>query len=99
MDLLSTAVHVRPVVRIPGNAPVPRPGEAFVGFRTETTGLIVAAESMSVFDHHGSLSGTEVVYRARKWWAYYKRYWQCSGTKRALPYDEACEVLIPAGDR
>jgi hypothetical protein len=97
VSLMSRAREVRPMLGTPGTTPLPGVGEVFACFDCHSVGLIVAASSMSVVAHHGELDESEVVAANRKWWEYWKDYWNLRDTDKALPRDFACEVTIPAG--
>jgi hypothetical protein len=87
---------VHALVGEPGNTPLPAAGEALLGFDAGPVGLVVAAESMGVFNHHGELDEQAVLESNRRWWAYWREYWQRMDTPDPLPHDYACEVTIPA---
>lgn len=95
-QLLARAEAVRPLVGEPGSSLLPSAGEAFLAFEAGPVGLLVAAESLSVFNHHGELSAEAVLESNRRWWAYWQEYWRRRDTLDPLPRDYACEVTIPA---
>ena len=94
-QLVSRAVAVRPLVGEPGVTQPPAAGEAFLGFEAGPFGLVVAAESLGVFNHHGELDTPAVLAGLRKWWEYWREYWRRKDTPDPLPRDYACEVTIP----
>ncbi len=91
------SVSVRALVGKPGTTPLPAPGEAFLGFLAGPFGLVVAAESMGVFNHQGELDEQAVLASHREWWAYWREYWRRKDTSDPMPLNYACEVTIPAG--
>lgn len=94
-QLVGRAIAIRPLVGEPGVTPLPMCGEAFLAFEAGPFGLVVAAESMGVFNHHGELDAPAVVAGVRKWWEYWREYWQRKDSPDPLPRDYACEVTIP----
>lgn len=94
-QLIGRAVAVRALVGEPGVTPLPTSGEALLGFEAGPFGLIVAAESLMVFNHHGELDAPAVLASNRKWWEYWREYWRRKDTPDPLPRDYACEVTIP----
>ena len=96
-QLIAGAVAVRALVGEQGVTLLPKEGEALLGFQAGPFGLIVAAESVGVFNHHGELDPPSVVAAIRKWWDYWREYWQRKDTLDPLPRDYACEVTIPCG--
>jgi hypothetical protein len=93
--LVGKALAVRALVGEPGVTPLPRAGEALLGFEAGPFGLVVAAESLGVFNHHGELDAEAVLAGIRKWWEYWREYWHRKDTPDPLPLDHACEVTIP----
>jgi hypothetical protein len=53
--LVDRAVAVRPLVGEPGVTPPPMAGEALLGFEAGQFGLVVAAETLGVFNRNGEL--------------------------------------------
>ena len=94
-QLIRKAVAVRSLVGELGVTPLPAAGEALLGFEAGPFGLVVAAESLGVFNHHGELDAGAVLASNRKWWEYWREYWRRRGTADPLPRDFACEVTIP----
>jgi len=94
-QLVSKAVAVQALVGEPGRTPLPAPGEAFLGFKAGPFGLVVAGESLGVFNHHGELDEQAVLQSHRAWWAYWQEYWRRKATPDPMPRDYACEVTIP----
>lgn len=93
--LLAKAVAVRALVGEPGTTPLPAAGEALLGFEAGPFGLVVAAESLGVFNHQGELDEQAVLASNRQWWAYWREYWRRKDTPTPMPRDYACEVTIP----
>jgi hypothetical protein len=50
---------------------------------------------MEAVHKNGSISEEEIEPLAKKWWEYWKQYWQARGTRFAMKYDPTCEVTIP----
>jgi hypothetical protein len=94
--IVANAKSISALVGEPGNTPLPAAGEALLGFAAGPVGLVVAAESMCVVNHHGELDQQAVLESNRRWWAYWREYWQRMETSDPLPHDYACEVTIPA---
>lgn len=94
-QLVSKAVAVRALVGEPGVTRLPRAGDAILGFEAGPFGLVVAAESLGVFNHLGELDAPAVQAGLRKWWEYWREYWRRKDTPNPLPRDYACEVTIP----
>ena len=94
--LVAKAASVRALVGEPGNTRLPAPGEALLGFEAGRVGLVIAAESMGVFNYQGELNQQAVLESNRQWWAYWREYWHRMDTRDPLPRDYACEVTIPA---
>lgn len=93
--LTAKATSLRALVGEPSNIQLPAPGEAFLGFEAGPVGLVVAAESMGVVNHHGELDQQAVLESNRRWWAYWREYWRRKKSPDPLPRDYACEVTIP----
>ncbi|QJW94725.1 hypothetical protein [Frigoriglobus tundricola] len=93
--LVGKAVAIRSLVGEPGATPLPLVGEALIGFEAGPFGLVVAAESLGVFNHHGELDESAVLASNSKWWEYWREYWRRKDTTDPLPRDYACEVTIP----
>jgi hypothetical protein len=96
-QLVGKAVSIEALVGEPTTSALPASGEALLGFRADSVGLVVAAESMGVINHQGELDERAVLESSRKWWEYWREYWQRKDTAAALPYDYLCEITIPAG--
>jgi hypothetical protein len=95
-QLVGKAVAIRSLVGDSDVTPLPKPGEALLGFEAGPFGLVIAAESLGVFNHHGELDAPAVLAGIRKWWEYWREYWQRIDSADPLPRDYACEVTIPA---
>jgi hypothetical protein len=93
--LVAKAKSVRALVGEPGTTTLPIAGEAFLGFDAGPVGLVVAAESLGVFNHQGELDPGAVMESNRRWWEYWREYWQRKDTDDPMPRDFACEVTIP----
>jgi hypothetical protein len=94
-QLVAKSTSVKSLVGERDNTPLPTAEEAFLGFDSGPVGLVVAAESLGVFNHEGELDEKAVVASNQKWWAYWREYWLKKDTSAALPRDFACEVTIP----
>lgn len=94
-ELVAKAVSIRALVGEPSASVSPSAGEAFLAFEAGPVGLLVAGESLAVFNHHGELGAEAVLESNRRWWAYWREYWQRRDTDDPLPRDFACEVTIP----
>lgn len=94
-QLVDGAIAVQALVGEPGVTPLPATTEAFLGFQAGPFGLVVAAESLRVLNHHGELDAKAVLASIRKWWEYWQEYWRRKNTPDPLPQDYACEVTIP----
>jgi hypothetical protein len=94
--IVAKAKSVRALVGEPSNTTLPVVGEALLGFEAGPVGVVVAAESMGVFNHHSEMDHQAVLESNRRWWAYWREYWQRINTPDPLPHDYACEVTIPA---
>jgi len=95
-QLVAKAASVQALVGEAGITHLPAPGEAFLGFHAGPVGLVIAAESMGVFNHQGELDPTAVVESNRRWWTYWREYWRRIDSPDPLPRDYACEVTIPS---
>jgi hypothetical protein len=58
-------------------------------------GLAIAARSLRLVTHSGSVALDQVAEVNRQWWDYWRRYWAHKDTAEPLPHDYACEVTIP----
>ncbi len=94
-QLVSKAINVRSLIGEPGVTALPTTSEALLGFEAGPFGLVVAAESMGVFNHHGELDAPAVLAAIQKWWEYWREYWRRRDTPVPMPRDYACEVTIP----
>lgn len=95
-QLVGKALAVRALVGEPGVTPLPSAREVFLGFEAGPFGLVVAAESLGVFNHHGELDAQAVLAGLRRWWEYWQEYWRRKDTPNPMPQDYVCEVNIPA---
>lgn len=68
-----------------------------LGFWSGPVGLIVVAQKMQIHGYNGQISLEEAEAANRKWWDYWKEYWQRKDTNYPMPQDYACEVTIPSG--
>ena len=67
--------------------------------RCNEVGFIIGGDPIEVAGKNGKYTEEEIEAAARKWWEYWKAYWQLRGTKDAYPEDYACETTIPiSGD-
>ena len=58
-------------------------------------GVVAGGDRIEIVSKRASISEEEIEPLSRKWWEYWKRYWQLRGTRDALPKDPTCEVTIP----
>jgi hypothetical protein len=98
-EILAGASVVRAFVGEPSNTPSPSDGDALLGFWAGPAGLVVAAESVRVFNFQGELEPDAVITSNSKWWEYWREYWRRKDSSDPLPRDFACEVTIPAGSQ
>ena len=70
--------------------------DSFIAFRAGPVGCVVIAHAMRPVTFEGPLTPDEVEERHKRWWDYWKEYWQRKDTDRPMPEDYACEVTIPA---
>lgn len=94
-ELVEKAGEIRALAGESGNTSLPSAGEAFLGFRAGPAGLVVAAESLAVVNHHGELDARAVIASNRQWWDYWREYYRRRDTPEPLPVDPLCEVTIP----
>jgi hypothetical protein len=95
---IAEATHVIPLVgALPTEAELQQ-ARAWVAFWAGPVGIVVAAEEMEIFSHHGPVRLDEIEALCGKWWEYWREYWDKKDTDAALPHDHACEVTIPAGE-
>ena len=59
------------------------------------TGVVAGGDRIEVVNKNGSISEDKIEPLSRKWWEYWKKYWQLRGTREALKKDPTCEVTIP----
>ncbi len=70
---------------------------AFLAFKGDEAGLVIAAESMTVLNHRGALTPEQVIDANQRWWTYWREYWDRMNTEAPMPYDTNCEIVIPLG--
>ncbi len=58
-------------------------------------GVIAGGDRIEVVSRNARISEDDVEPLSRKWWEYWKQYWQLRGTQDAFPKDPTCEVTIP----
>jgi hypothetical protein len=58
-------------------------------------GFIIGGDITTVYNRNGEYSDTDIKRLSKKWWEYWKDYWNKRGTKDAYDSDYACEVTIP----
>jgi hypothetical protein len=77
--------------------PADAPHGSYCAFWAGPVGLYLVAESMIVCSHAGDLALDQLKPMSRKWWDYWREYWDKINTDNPLPKDYACDVTIPAG--
>jgi len=75
-----------------------REAKLSLAFRAGPTGLIVAAQGITMLNIFGEIKPEEIEQKFTQWWEYWREYWRLIDTDRALPEDGACEMTIPAGE-
>jgi len=58
-------------------------------------GLAIAAKELKLLNHSGNIDLADIADINRKWWDYWRTYWDKRDTNEPLPKDYACEVTIP----
>ena len=58
-------------------------------------GFIVGGDEIVVAGKEGKYTEEEIEASAKKWWDYWRNYWELRGTKDAYPTDYVCEITIP----
>ncbi|MEO0226404.1 MAG: hypothetical protein ABIL05_05580 [candidate division WOR-3 bacterium] len=96
-DLLKYLDEIKTIYGIPLEEQNLFNSEFFVCFWAGPVGAIVFAEKMEILSHRGKIELSEIPIISKKWWDYWREYWQKKGTKDELPKDYTCEVTIPAG--
>ena len=96
-DLLKYKKEIKTIYGIPLEEQDLFNSNFFVCFWAGPVGVIVFAENMEILNHQGTIEISEIPIIRKKWWNYWKEYWERKGTKDELPEDYACEVTIPAG--
>jgi len=67
-----------------------------LGFWAGEIGLVVVADSMKIVSHLGEIELNKIPDLHKKWWEYWKNYWDLIDSDNKLPYDPLCEITIPA---
>ncbi len=94
-QFVAKAVAIRAMVGEPGTTPLPATGETMLGFEAGSFGLVIAAESLGVFNYQGELDEQAVLASNRAWWEYWREYWRRKDTLDPMPRDSYCELTIP----
>lgn len=94
--LVANAKAARSLVPDTASISMPAAQEAFLGFKAGSVGVVIASESVGVFNRIGELDQDAVLESGRRWWSYWREYWQRKHSSNPLPRDYACEVTIPA---
>jgi len=63
--------------------------------RAGDMGVVVAAPELEWRNHSEKLKLEDIPKRNKKWWVYWKKYWDSQNTDHPYPKDFACEVTIP----
>ncbi len=86
---------IYPHIRDEHGAALPTADEAILAFSCGQVGLLVAAKSLEVRNAWGLLTPEQVLESSRRWWHYWRTYWQSKSTPHPLPFNFACEATIP----
>ena len=62
-------------------------------------GVVAGGDRIKIVSKNALISEEEIEPLSRKWWEYWKEYWQLRGTRDALPRDQTCEVTIPVDNK
>jgi hypothetical protein len=71
------------------------PSGTLAAFWAGPVGMLLIADSMRLFSQHGEIDFNEVESMYRKWWDYWREYWEKKDSDNPLRKDYACEVTIP----
>lgn len=58
-------------------------------------GFIAGGDWIAIVNKKGKIAQEEIEVLSKKWWEYWKKYWQLRGTADAMKKDRACEITIP----
>lgn len=67
----------------------------FIYARCGDVGFIVGGDEIEVVGKNGKYTEEEIEIASKKWWDYWKTYWNLRNTKDAYPKDYVCEITIP----
>lgn len=76
-------------------SPTQLQSSAFLALRSGDLGVAVIAAGMSVRNRSGTLSPDRILEANRRWWEYWREYWQRKDGPDPMPVDYGCEVTIP----
>lgn len=94
-EYIRSAAKIETVFGEPPLSPAFSAAPAKLVFWAGSCGFAAAAEEIRPVSHNGFLTGPELVEAHRRWWDYWREYWQRRETATPLPKDYACEVTIP----
>lgn len=57
--------------------------------------LAIASKEIVLLSHAGEVPVSDIAELNKKWWEYWRTYWDKKDTEDPLPKDYACEVTIP----
>lgn len=58
-------------------------------------GFAIIAKELKLLNHTGEIALGDIADLNKKWWEYWRLYWDKRDTDESLPKDYACEVTIP----
>ena len=64
-------------------------------FWAQNAGFAIAADEMRLIDNDGWVELKDIPDINRKWWDYWRKYWEMKNAGTPLPTDYGCEVTIP----
>lgn len=66
-----------------------------LAFWAGNTGFMIAAESLTLVNREGEIPIKKVGEMNKKWWEYWRKYWDARDSSNPFPKDNLCEVTIP----
>ena len=96
---IGEASQVETVLGCPPRSPAFFAAPAKLVFWAGPYGFAVAAKEMQAAGFDGPLTGEALEQASRRWWDYWRVYWERRGRKDPLPKDYACEVTIPVASK
>jgi hypothetical protein len=64
-------------------------------FWCDTIGLAITAKEVKLLNHTGEIPLTDIADINKRWWEYWRTYWNKLNSNDPLPKDLVCEVTIP----